>query len=49
MTLSKNLPSPVSAPSPVKQGGVPASSHGVRVKRVRTQHHTEQEVLINVT
>ena len=45
----EELASPVSAPSPVKQGGVLASSHGVRVKRVRTQHHAKQEVLINVT
>ena len=49
MTLSKNLPSRVSAPSSVKQGGVLASYHGVRVKRVRTQHHAKQEVLIDVT
>ena len=49
MTLSKNLPSLVSAPSSVKQGGVLASYHGVRVKRVRIQHHEKQEVLINVT
>lgn len=49
MTLSKYLLSAVSAPSSVKRGGILASYHGVRVKRVRTQHHTEQEVLTHVT
>lgn len=49
MTLSKNLLSRVSAPSSVKQRGILASCHGVRVKRVKTQHHAKQEVLTHVT
>ena len=49
MTLSKYLLSRVSAPSSVKQQGILASYHGVRVKRLRTQHHAKQEVLTHVT
>ena len=49
MTLSKYLLARVSAPSSVKQQGILASYHGVRVKRLRTQHQAKQEVLTHVT